>query len=229
LGHEHHRDASDEIARGLVAGWDVDADGGKLIRSGSFYGSLLSEAKNVESWLEAALESPFGRYKLLRPDADQLAIGIAPASDVGGMGVILTTYEFFDENSRAADEAAVYKRLGEARASRALPPVTSLPPMPVFDEELRLVRAGKRNPREVTDIVLAHETRRLQRPLVGAFSLTHDLADTTITRYLLGKGPLSVRAAVTIYKPEGSPWGYYAVYIIGSLPDEAAALLGEER
>ena len=68
-------------------------------------------------------------------------------------------------------------------------------------------------------VVLALETRRLQRPLVGSFAVTHDLDRMPIPKEFLAPGPLAVRVAVTSYQPEHSPWGYYLVFMIGSAPD----------
>ncbi|MFO0738268.1 MAG: hypothetical protein U0270_20415 [Labilithrix sp.] len=205
------------IARGLVAGWDV---AGGTIRGGQFYGSLLTGARTPESWVDFALETPLGRAALLRPDVAQIAIGVSPSASVGGAGVVVTTYDFYERGDRRADEAVIHRRLNEARAARKLPPITSLPEMPVLGREIDLVRSGKRNPRDVTDVVLSSETRRLQRPLVGAMSIVRDLEHMSFAPVLFAPGPLAVRVAVTSYQPERSPWGVYLVYIIGSVPEE---------
>lgn len=213
---EHDRRSSADVALGLLAGWDVD---GGMIRSGRFTGQLLTGAKTAESWLDAALDLPTTRTMLLEPDATQVAIGAAPPEIVGGMGVVMTLYELFDPRNRLAEEAAIYQRLGRARAGRSLPPLTSLPEMPSLERAIALVQSGQMSPRDVPAFVVARETRRLQRPLVGFHSMVRSIDAMRIPADFVAPGPLAVRVAVTTYRPLGSPWGYYAIYIIGSVPE----------
>lgn len=134
--------------------------------------------------------------------------------------MVVTTYDFFGRQDARLNEGAVYQRLAKLRTAMKLPPATSLPEMPILDAEIARVHAGTRNPRDVIGVVLFRETRELRRPLIGYIAVAHDLGRMTIPKELLAPGPLALRVAVTPYRPENYPWGYYMVFIIASPPEE---------
>ncbi|MDF2694228.1 MAG: hypothetical protein K0S65_2611 [Labilithrix sp.] len=202
------------VALGLLAGWDVEG----TIRKGNFFGTMLTGTKDPARWTEYALEHPLGRLSLLEPDARQIAIGVAPPDDVGGIGAVVTTYAFFGNENHQANSARVMARLGEERAARKLAAPTALGDLPTLVTEARLVNAGQREPMAALGHALDAESQRLGQSMRGWVIVTNDLDDLPFPKELLAPGPLSVRVVVTHYRPEGAAWGAYLIYFVAPAP-----------
>ena len=201
---------SEELALGLLAGWEVDG----TIRGGNYYASLLSGTKDATTWLSYALDSPLGRFTLLDPSARKIAIGRPELAGANAIGAVVTTYSLFESDDHRADAAYVLEKLGTLRATRGLPKPTALGALPTLAAEAKLVNAGSREPMEGLDRALQSETQRLGRSIRGWAILTNDLDVIPYPPELLAAGPLSLGVEVTHFRPEGAPWGAYLVYFI---------------
>lgn len=204
---------TDVVALGLLAGWDIEG----TIREGSFFGTMLSGAKEASSWVDYALEHPMGRFTLLEPGARQIAIGPTPLEG-SGLGVVITTYSFFGAEDHQANATRVMNRLAQHRAARGLAPASAFGDVPGLVDEARLVHAGQREPMAALENALGTEAQRLGHPLRGWVVVTQNLDDMPFPKELLAPGPLAVRVVVTHYRPQGSAWGAYLVYFVSPAP-----------
>lgn len=212
----HDLRVADDLALGMLAGWDVD---GGTIKNGTFFSGLISGTKDPASWLALALEMPMGRHSLLAPDARKIAVGAAALQGGPSVGAVVTTYSMFGDYTAEGsqrDRARALARIDEERTKRGLAPVTSLGPMPEVATLAKLVHEGKREGGEALDSALVFQTQRLQRSTRGWALVTHDLDRLTVPPELLvpTPAPPSVGIEVTHFKPDGSPWGAYLLYVI---------------
>jgi len=202
---------ADDLALGMLAGWDVD---GGTIRNGTFFSGLISGTKDPASWLALALEMPMGRHSLLAPEARKIAIGPGGLDGGPAVGAVVTTYTMFETGSVNHDRerARVFGRINEERAKRNLPPVASLGPMPEVATLTQQVSEGKREAGEALDSALLLESRRIQHGVRGWVVVSHDLDHFIVPPELLASPQIGIE--VTTYKPEGSPWGAFLIYVI---------------
>lgn len=212
----HDLNVADDLALGMLAGWDVE---GGTIRNGTFFSGLISGTKDPASWLALALEMPMGRHSLLAPDARKIAVGAAALEGGPTVGAVVTTYAMFGDYNTADSErerARALAHIDEERTKRGLAPAASLGAMPEIATLAKLVNEGKREGGEALDSALVFQTRRMQRSARGWAVLSHDLDKFIVPAELLvpSSAPPQVGVEVTHYKPEGSPWGAYLLYVI---------------
>lgn len=218
FGAEQANDVTvaDDLALGMLAGWDVE---GGTIRDGTFFSGLMSGTKDPASWLALSLEMPMGRRSLLAPDARKIAIGAAALEGGPSIGAVVTTYAMFGDYAATdadRERARAFGRIDEERAKHGLGPVTSLGPMPEVATLAKLVRENKREGGEALESALMFESRRIHRGVRGWALVTHDLDEIVVPTELLVPSPVppQVGVEVTHFKPEGSPWGAYLLYVI---------------
>jgi hypothetical protein len=211
----HEMRVADDLALGMLAGWDVD---GGTIRDGTFFAGLISGTKDAASWLALALEMPMGRHSLLAPEARKIAVGPAALDGGPAVGAVVTTYAMFDEQNvdHGVERGRAFGHINEARAKRGLPAVASLGPMPEVATLAQLVSEGKREGGEALDSALVFQSRRVRRSVRGWTAVSQDLDNFIVPPELLvpSQVPPQVGIEVTHFKPEGSPWGAYLLYII---------------
>jgi hypothetical protein len=209
----------DMVGLGLIAGWDVEG----TIRNGNLFAALLSGTTDANAWLDYALEMPMGRFTMLEAGSRQIAIGAAPAS--GGLGAVVTTYEFFAGNDHKADVALVFDRMKRLRAARGLPQPVAMQGMNALGVQVRMVNAGQRDADAALEEALTAERDRLGRSVRGWVLATNDLDSMPFPPELLAPGPLSVGIEVTHFRPEGAAWGSYVVFFVmpeGTTPQTTA-------
>jgi hypothetical protein len=78
------------------------------------------------------------------------------------------------------------------------------------------VSEGKREAGEALDSALLYEGRRIRHGVRGWAAVSHDLDHFIVPNELLvpTSAPPQIGIEVTTYKPEGSPWGAYLMYVI---------------
>lgn len=205
-------DRAELIALGLMAGWDVSG----TIRAGGFYGSPFATTHDQPLWLDYALEQPMGRYTLLQPDAEQVAIG-ASYDVEGATGIVVTTYSFFGREDAEANAARVLQHLAAGRRARNLAPATSLGSLPGVVSAAELARTNRRDPTEALNMALGVEANRTGRALRGWVMRTGDLDVLPFPTEMLSP-TLSVTVVVRPYKPADSAWGAYLIYLVADIP-----------
>jgi len=215
------------VGLGLIAGWDVEG----MIRDGNLFAALLSGGE-AGAWLDYALDTPLGRHTLFMPRARQIAVGVAPRATVGGVGAVVTTYEFWGEEDHKADAMRVLLRVQRARLARGLSKPVPVAGLDRLAAQTLLVRDGKKDAYEALSDGLRQERDRSGRSLKGWVVATNDLETMPLPPELLAKGELAVGIEVTHYRPEGAAWGYYVVFFLVpgiDLPQPVAAGAGRPR
>jgi len=200
----------DVVGLGLLAGWDVQG----TIRNGNLFAALLSGTKDASSWLDYALEMPMGRYTMLEPGARQIAIGVPPPGEVGGLGAVVTTYELFGGPDHRADAARVFDRMARLRTSRGLQQPVAIQGIKALGVQATLVNAGRTDAEDALNEVLLAERDRTHRSVRGWVVSTNDLDAVPFPPEMLAAGPLNVGVEVTHHRPEGAAWGSYVVFLV---------------
>jgi hypothetical protein len=202
------QEKGDVVGLGLLAGWDVQG----TIRNGNLFAALLSgDGADANAWLDYALEMPMGRFTMLDANARQIAIGVARP---GGIGAVVTTYEFFGSNDHRDDVAHVVDRLARIRAARGLPQPVVIPGMKDLGQQAALVNAGQKDAADALDAALVAERDRSHRSVRGWVIATNDLESLPFPPEVLAAGPVSVGVEVTHYREPGAAWGQYVVFLV---------------
>ncbi len=200
----------DVVALGLLAGWDVQG----TIRGGNLYAALLSGTTDTNAWLDYALEMPMGRFTMLEAEARQIAIGIAPPSGMGGIGAVVTTYQFFGQSDHRAESARVFDLMRRTRAAHGLPAPIAIPGTKALGMQATLVNAGQKDASDALNDALVMERDRLHRSVRGWVVATSDLDSLPFPAELMRGGPVSVGVEVTHYKEPDAAWGQYVVFLV---------------
>jgi len=200
--------ALDRMALGLMAGWDVTG----AIRNGGLLSLRSEESTDAGAWLDAAFESPLGRQALLSAEARQVAIG-ATLNEGQGVGAIVTAYSFFENTDHTRDTEALFQHIAALRKARNLPPPGRMALSKDALAEIQKVREDKRDANAALQNVLELETERTGQSTRGfAFSTVSPNNIPFPPEVFAPKLDLAV--TVTHYRPEGSPWAMYLVYLV---------------
>jgi len=200
----------DVVGLGLLAGWDVQG----TIRDGNLYAALLSGTGDANAWLDYALEMPMGRFTMLEAAARQIAIGVAPPGTTGGIGAVVTTYQFFGGSDHRAEAARVFDLMKRTRAARGLPAPAAIPGTKALGMQAALVNSGEKDAYDALNTALGMERDRLRRSVRGWVVATNDLDSLPFPAELMRGGPLSVGVEVTHYREPGAAWGQYIVFLV---------------
>ena len=200
----------DVVGLGLLAGWDVQG----TIRNGNLYAALLSGTTDANAWLDYALEMPMGRYTMLEGGARQIAIGVAPPSSMGGVGAVVTTYQFFGGADHRADAARVFDLLKRTRTARGLPAPAALADTKAMALEATLVNRGEKEAYEALNAALVGERDRLGKSVRGWVIATNDLDAIPFPPEVMRGGALTVGVEVTHHRDAGAAWGQYIVFLV---------------
>ncbi|MFZ5443925.1 MAG: hypothetical protein ACOZQL_28225 [Myxococcota bacterium] len=114
LGQADPADA-DEIALGMLAGWDVGVD----IVSSGFGSQWISGSRDLGVLLELLLDNPFSRKSLTDPRATLLAAGHVKGSGTS-LATLFATYVPLGTFDRKESEVAIITRLNQLRVDRKL-------------------------------------------------------------------------------------------------------------
>lgn len=203
------RDAEEEnqAAWAVMAGWEVN----QFIVNGSF--QSLSGNTNPSEFVDTMLESAHGRALVLGPEVSAIAIGTEIRGDQAA--VIVSTFDFMpkaDFNNRVAE---ALRDLNRARAQRNLPPLKESIKLRGIAREL----AGRI---QSNDIELDDAGSKLADQYVRKYNkscrywmfVANEFDDMKFDPAIVGTKKGRVSMVVAPYRPEGYPWGFYAVIIV---------------
>lgn len=108
---------ADRVALGMLAGWDVEGD----IVSSGFGNEWLSGTRDLDTFLEFCLDSPFQRKSLTDARATQIAVGPLEFDASSTLAAIFATYVPLGTFDRKESEIAIITRLNQLRLDRGLP------------------------------------------------------------------------------------------------------------
>jgi hypothetical protein len=206
---------ADLIALGVLAGWNVPG----AIKGGGVLPGLVPTTRNPARFLGQLLEDPTGRWVLLEPDAQSIAIG-ARVLKPSGLVAMVTTYSFFGSLDHRADEAAVLKQLSDVREQNGL----STPVLVAASEVhqvLSQVATGETTTEEALNDALERVSARAQRGVTGYVMETNDLGYLTFPEVFLQPGRLEVAVGITHYKPPGAAWAQYVLIFVVLMQDDS--------
>ena len=206
------RDAQmDEIALGLLAGWQVEG----MIRGGSFFAQHTQSGETAARWLQSALALPAGRSALLAPAVERVAIGPLSAGEEKGMAALVTGYELYHGNEHKKDARRILDRLNFARQRAGLPPAIVTSGMEaLMEKELGRVHAGEDRPAVALHEVLQGAAEHWDGGAGGYVLETMSLDGLQIPQEILQRPQLQVAIGVTHQRPAGSAWAQYAILIV---------------
>ncbi len=197
----------DLITLGTLAGWDIE---GGLIRDAHVLGMYLPVRRDAQAWLDETLERPIGRRVLLGPWARQLALGATFDRPSPGLGALIATYEFMEEQAVAAEAQRLVARLNAERTARGHRPVYLVDHMPELDEAVVRVSAGVHPGRALDDAIDAAVQRR-NATMGGAWTVAAKVDDVPFADDLLNTETLELAIRVAHVSLEGSKWGFTVV------------------
>jgi hypothetical protein len=200
---------ADQVALGLIAGWEVEG----TVRHGHFVSMWLGSAASWSDVVRAAIARPIGRETLLDPAAERVAIG--PVSAPGALGAVFSTYALFDGYRHDDDARTVATHIGRLRAGRGLgPPRMVLEMNAEADRAARSVQAGKRTTTEALDDMLQKTVDKIGRGVRGWAAETTSLDRLPIPEQFVGIPGLTLGIGVAHHRREGEPWGRFLIYVV---------------
>jgi hypothetical protein len=202
---------ADEIAMGLLAGWEV----GGMIRDGHFISNVVANTRDAGRWLTATLAMPLGRTALLAPDIETIALGPLLLSEPNGLGAVITGYRFHHGNDHNQDVARLYARMAEARKRAGQEAPRHLAALDKdMSTELQRVNAGQIQPRQAMDEMLADAAARYGRSmrayLIEATSLDAFEIPPTVAR----QRHLDLEIGITHHRPQGAAWAQLVILVV---------------
>jgi hypothetical protein len=199
------------IALGLLAGWRVQGE----IRDGTFFSALLPATRDASRWLELALDLPTGRFALLRPDVEEIALGpLLPGK--AGLGAIVAGYTFQHGDDHSRDVAEVLRRFTEARAKRGLSAPRLFPGRfeGTIDEALQDMKRGELNAEQALQASLMAAVRRYERSMRGLVYETISIDALEIPPAILFQPNLELAIGVAHHKPPGAAWSQLVIIVV---------------
>ena len=203
------RDPAEEnqAAWAVMAGWEVN----QFIVNGSF--QSLAAHNDPSEFVDTMLESAHGRELVLGPDVSAIAIG----TEIRGeqTSVLVSTFDFMpkaDFNKRVAE---ALRDLNRARAQRNLPALKE-------SIKLRGIARELADRIEANDIELDDAGSKLADQYVRKYNkscsywmfVANEFDDMKFDPAIVGTQKGRVSILVSPYRPEGYPWGFYAVIIV---------------
>lgn len=200
---------ADQIALGLLAGWDVEG----VIRDGAVLSAGLRGVHSPDAWLDETLESPFGRNVLLDPKSTVVAMGAVFDRPWAGVSVVLTTFQLFDEEELGSRAERLFEAIGAQRKARGLSPPRRLASQEL-DLQAHLIRTRGKHPEDALDTAMHAISATVRLPLRGGYAMTRGLELDELPAEFAQAAPLTLALAVTHLKVEGSAWGQYVVLFV---------------
>lgn len=203
------RDTLDVLGLGLLAGWAVD---GGVIRWGDIVGSVSRGGVDVGRWLSAAMAAPSARFVLLQPDARQLAAGAVLVPERDAIGIVASTYTFYEGVDHTATAHGFFERIVEARRHRSLPPPRRLD-LPRLAAHAAAVAEGREDVQSALQAALNEESTHLGRSLRGLVVESVDLEAMPLPEALFERRDFALGVAVGHTRAPGAAWGQWVVFL----------------
>lgn len=207
------RQVANEIALGLLAGWQVDRE----IGSAELF-LMNHPGRSPGAWLDASLDSPAGRSVLLDPLANIAAVGI-DWSDRRMLKVVVNSYQIFDGHDHRADQYEVLRLMNQARQLVGRDPAVRINDLHELDEAAELVAAQLATPKNAVDEAAQRVAYSLGRTVWGMYVEAYDLNHIQFPVRLIAQEELYTSVAVTHYKPKGAAWWQTVALILLITPE----------
>jgi hypothetical protein len=197
----------DQIALGLLAGWQVKG----TIRTGDFYSNELSGSLDPKRWLAFMLDEPLARRVLLDPQARSIAIGPEVRPETKTIGALINTYTFYESDDHRADIERFLSNLNQHRRGLGLRPVkvTSAP------ELASAVHGVKRHhdPQEALQTALERAVDRVERDVEGYYIEASDLEHVVFPDALL-RPSVTLAVSAAHHRYPDAAWGTLTLLVV---------------
>ncbi len=215
LGEGNPRD-SDEIALGMMAGWDVGVD----VMSSGFGNAVVMGSRDLSVFMDFALDSPFQRKALTEPRAKLIAIGSLDDSD-SALAAMFATYVPMGAFVRQEAEEAIITRLNKLRQDRMLGLAQwTLWPGDVGGVVEAKLKARAWTPIDARAYVVDKTLEVAKGQIVGYVQLVDDLDNFQFPPEVLMRSDINVFLAVGTYKAEDWAQSRYVVcFVVASTKD----------
>jgi hypothetical protein len=212
---------ADQVVLGLRAGWEVDGE----VRLGNFTAGALRKSNDLGRLLDALLERPSGRAALLGRSARQVALGTVIAPEQQVIGVVASSYEFFEGANHEGDVQSVLGRLAKARLEQHMrPPTVFAGVRAEVQEAAARVQRGDSSPHQALDRMLNRSAEKYPGVAFrGWFFEGSSLDELTFPPELLRQSLGGIAVAVTHYRPKNEPWSRLVVLILAESPTQTSA------
>jgi hypothetical protein len=205
---------ADQVALGLLAGWEVEG----TVRDGHFVSTWVEDATSWAEVVRSALSRPMGRETLLDPTAERVAIG--PYGADRARGVVLSTYALFEGYRHDDDARSLAGRLASLRVERGVAaPRLASDLSAAADRAARAVQAGQRTPEQALSELMRQSSDRLGRNVRGWVAETTSLDRLKLPDELAAAPALTLGIGVAHHRREGQAWGRFVVLVV--LVDES--------
>ncbi len=217
----------DVVALGMMAGWAVSG----VVRDGRVGGALVVKTRQLDHWLDEALQRPSFRALALAPEFSTLAIGPVVSRDPEYLGAAVASYALFDPAEASQELERLHQRLAEEFRARGLRPVRRDASMSASAERnLGRVRAGRATPEEALGDLLDEVSANLGMAVRG-WVLEGDSADALpLPEELFDPRVARIGAGLAFYRPETWPWGRTVAFLLATQRDapRSARVAGDQ-
>ncbi len=203
--------ATDRIALGMMAGWDVE---GAMIREGRFFTGAGAREDDLARWLAWNLERPMGRSVLLDGAVRQVAL--CPWMIDGHVqGVLWSSYSFYDDASVADEERGVYARIDEARRATGKGAVTRLTDLrPMMESHARSLQNNAGGLDATLQAMMRDAVAARGRGVRGWVIPTSDLASIEFPDDVVSPASLRIGVHVAHWRQPDAAWGQSVVFLL---------------
>jgi hypothetical protein len=198
---------NDQIALGLLAGWDVKG----TIRTGDFYSNTLSGSLDPKRWLGFMLDQPSARRVLLDAGARSIAIGADVRPQAQSMGALVSTYTFYDTDDHRADIQHFVAELNEHRAGLGLAPA-KITHAPEVSSAVRGIKSSH-SPEGALNSALEQVVAREQRSVEGFYIEATDLAHVSYPDALL-RPTVTIAVSAAHHRYPEAAWGTLTLLVV---------------
>lgn len=199
----------DQVALGLLAGWEVEG----TVRNGHFISTWVSDAVSAADLVRSAISRPIGRQALLDPAVERLAVG--PVAGGAGQGALFSTYALFDSYRHDRDATMVVATIAATRAARSAAPPKRYAELDVLAQRAaQSVQAGQKGPSEALDDLLQTAVDSTGRGVRGWVLETTSLDAMKLPEELVTQPGLSFGVGVAHHRPAGQAWGRFVVLVV---------------
>jgi hypothetical protein len=204
-------DQSDEIALGLLAGWQMEG----TIRDGLFTSSLVPHTRDAARWLDAALTSPMSRAALLAPEIEAVSLGTVLLPQAQGLGAVVTGYRLYHGDDHSEDVKTLYARLMTARRRLGLGMPLRLNGIEsVMKAELARMQGGERRSQDALQASLEAAVHHFGASMRGYVIETTSLDAFEIPEELVRRKNLYFEIGVGHYRAPGAAWGQMVILVV---------------
>lgn len=192
----------------VLAGWDVQG----FVVDGNL-NTTHTPSWDPSTYVDSLLETPGGRQLLLDPNLGGLALGAAMDQDGRGRMVAVSSYAFMPDQEYQARVKAALHNLNEGRKKRGRPEFKESVKLRGIARDLAAkIARNEIDPDEAGEELAEQYSAKYKKGCQYMVMYRRSLEDFPVEQFDSARG----RAAVMVapYRPEGFPWGYYAVVVV---------------